>query len=120
MNIRKIVFTSVGSIAMVALTASNAIAADESQASLKKQAKVSEQAARTIALAKVGNGMIKSSELEKENGKLIWSFDIVKPKTRNITEVQVDARTGKIVSTQTESPADQLREAKTEKTSKNQ
>jgi uncharacterized membrane protein YkoI len=100
---------------MVALTASNAIAADESQVSLKKQAKVSEQAARTIALAKVGNGMVKSSELEKENGKLIWSFDIAKPKTRNITEVQVDARTGRIVSTQIETAADQAKEARATK-----
>ena len=57
---------------------------------------------------------------EKEKGKLIWSFDIAKSGTRDITEVQVDAKTGKIVSTQTEAPADQIRETKTEKASKNQ
>ncbi|MBV8485528.1 MAG: hypothetical protein JO077_21990 [Verrucomicrobia bacterium] len=51
---------------------------------------------------------------------MIWSFDIAKARTRNITEVQVDAKTGKIVSTQTETPADQIRETKTDKVSKNQ
>jgi uncharacterized membrane protein YkoI len=86
------------------------MAADQSQSALKKEAKVTEAQATKSALAKVPDGTIKSSELEKENGKLIWSFDIAKPKTRNITEVQVDAKTGKIVSIQTETPADQLRE----------
>ena len=39
---------------------------------------------------------------------------IAKPKTRNIIEVQVDAKTGKIVSTQTETPTEQRLEAKRE------
>jgi len=52
--------------------------------------------------------------LENERGKLIWSFDIAVPKSRNVTEVQVDARTGSIVSTQIETPADQAKEATAE------
>ena len=43
------------------------------------------------------NGTIKESELEKEHGKLIWSFDIATPGTTDITEVNVDAITGKVV-----------------------
>jgi len=86
-------------------------AAEQPRAALKAEAKVAEAEARNTALAKVPGGTIKSSELEKERGTLIWSFDIAVPKSRNITEVQVDAKTGKIVSTQIETPADQAKEA---------
>ena len=120
MNLRNVGLSSVAFVAVVAFTASISMAAEESQSALKKQATVTEAQARKSALTKVSKGTIKSSELEKENGKLIWSFDIAKSGTRNITEVQVDAKTGKIVSTQTETSADQIRETTTEKAGKNQ
>lgn len=82
---------------------------------LKAQARVSEHEAGETALAKVPGGTIKDGELEREHGKLIWSFDIAKPKTKSITEVQVDAVTGKIVSTKLESVKDQAREAKADR-----
>ena len=112
MYIRKIVLSLIGSVAVVAFMAITTNGAEESQAVLKKEAKVTEAQARSIALAKVVNGTVKSSELEKEHGKLIWSFDIATPKSQNITEVQVDAKTGKIVSTQIETPAKQAKEAR--------
>ena len=115
MNMRKIVLSLVGSATVVALTAAATNGAEESQAVLEKQAKVTEAQARSTALAKIVNGTVKSSELEKEHGKLIWSFDIATPKTQNITEVQVDAKTGKIVSTHIETPAKQAKEARSEK-----
>ena len=93
-------------------------AAEESQAALKAEATVTEEAAEQTALARVHGGKIKSSELEREHGKLIWSFDISKPKTRSITEIQVDAKTGKIVSAQTETPKQQAIEAIGEKKEK--
>jgi uncharacterized membrane protein YkoI len=114
MDMRKIVLSLVASVAAVAFMAASTNAAEESQAVLKKQTKVTEAQARSTALASVVNGTVKSSELEKENGKLIWSFDIATPKTQNITEVQVDAKTGKIVSTHLETPAKQAKEAKSE------
>jgi hypothetical protein len=73
-----------------------------------------EQAVR-IALAAVPGGRVKSAELESENGKLVWSFDITRRGTRGATEVQVDAVTGAIVSRKHESPADEAREAQSEK-----
>ncbi|MDQ6914008.1 MAG: PepSY domain-containing protein, partial [Verrucomicrobiota bacterium] len=79
-----------------------AVAAEESQAALKAQAKITQEEATKTALAKVPDGKIKSVEIEKENGKLIWSFDISMPTSKSITEVQVDAMTGDIVSTQAE------------------
>jgi uncharacterized membrane protein YkoI len=39
------------------------------------EAKMSKDAAEKTALTKA-NGTIKESDLEKEHGKLIWSFDV--------------------------------------------
>jgi uncharacterized membrane protein YkoI len=72
------------------------------QAKLTAEAKVSKDDAEKTALAKVPNGTIKESELEKEHGKLIWSFDVATPDTKDITEVNVDAITGDVVSTEKE------------------
>ena len=88
-----------------------ASAREESMAELKAQAKISEASARATALTKVPSGTIASAELEKEHGKLIWSFDINTPGTKNVTEIQVNAKTGKIVSTQVETPKKELKEA---------
>jgi uncharacterized membrane protein YkoI len=99
-------------------TAATLTAAEQSQAALKAEAKVTEIQARQTAMAKVPGGTVKSSELEKECGKVIWSFDIAMPKSRNITEVQVDAKTGKIISTQIETPADQAKEANADQKAK--
>ncbi|MDI1251761.1 PepSY domain-containing protein [Thermomonas sp.] len=85
-------------------------AAEASQASLLKQAKVTKEAATKTALAKVPGGTIKDSELENENGALVWSFDITLPKDRNIHEVQVNALTGMIASSVIETPKDQAKE----------
>lgn len=70
-------------------------------AKLAKQAKISMEKAREIAQVKEPNGKIEEAELEKENGKLVYSFDIRNEKG-TITEVQVDARTGKVVSVEEE------------------
>ena len=101
-------------LAFFAFCSSAAAASETSQADLKAQAKISEAAARSTALAKVHKGKISSAELEEEHGRLIWSFDIARPGTRNITEIQVDAKTGKIVSTQVETPGKEVKEAAAE------
>jgi uncharacterized membrane protein YkoI len=93
-------------------------AAEETQAALKAQAKITQTEAEKTALGKVPGGKIKAAELEKEHGHLIWSFDISMPTSKNITEVQVDAKTGKIVSTQVETPKDQAKEAAADKKEK--
>ena len=77
---------------------------------LESQAKISKAEAQRIALEKVPNGVIKEGELEKEKGLLIWSFDIATPGTKNITEVAVNAVTGKIVAVDVETPEDQAKE----------
>ena len=75
-----------------------------------KQAKVSKTDAEQTALAKVPNGTIKEAELEKEKGKLIWSFDVATPGTKDITEVNVDANTGDVVDIHKESPESEAKE----------
>jgi hypothetical protein len=93
---------------------STALVAEESQEALKAQAEVTQAQAEKIALGKVPHGNIESSDLEKENGKLVWSFDIVVPESKNITEVQVDAKTSEIVLVKIETPEQQAQEAKTD------
>ena len=95
--------------------ASTVWAEEQSQRGLKAEATVPELEARKTALARVPGGTIKSAELERERDKLIWSFDIAVPKSRNFTEVQVDAKSGKIVSTKIETPADQAKEARADR-----
>jgi uncharacterized membrane protein YkoI len=81
-------------------------------ARLEAQAKISRADAEKAALEKVPNGTIKEGELEKEKGKLIWSFDIATPGTKEITEVHVDARSGAVIDISKESAADQEKEMK--------
>ena len=80
------------------------------QAKLMAEAKVSKDDAEKTALAKVPNGMIKESELEKEKGKLQWSFDVATPDSKDITEVNVDALTGDVISVEKESAEGEAKE----------
>ena len=76
-----------------------------------EKATIERAAAEKIALARVPGGAIKEAELETEHGKLVWSFDIAQKSSPNVIEVQVDAKTGEIVSVETETPGDQAKEA---------
>ena len=85
------------------------------QPKLESQAKVSKGDAETTALARVPNGKVAQSELEKEHGKLVWSFDLASPGSPDITEVQVDAVTGEVVSVARETPEQQEAEMKADR-----
>jgi uncharacterized membrane protein YkoI len=54
------------------------------------------------ALARVPGGRITEAELE-EDGRLLYSFDIRVEGRSGVEEVQVDARTGEVVSIEHES-----------------
>jgi len=84
--------------------------ATENQAKLMAGAKISKETAQQTALAKVQNGTVKAAEIEKENGKLQWSFDVATPGTKDITEVNVDAMTGDVISVDKESAASEAKE----------
>src|SRR4051812_12470050 len=86
----------------------------ETQADLQREAKVSEADARATALKQVPNGVVKSSELEREHGKLIYSYDISVPGKSGIDEVNVNAIDGSVVAKSHESPKTEKKEAKQE------
>jgi uncharacterized membrane protein YkoI len=83
----------------------------DSQAALQKEAKISEATARATALKEVPNGTVKSSELERENGKLIYSYDITVPGKTGIDEVNINAIDGSVVAKQHETPKSEKKEA---------
>ena len=72
--------------------------------------------AKAIAL-KNASGKIESSELEKEGGKMIYSFDIRNAKG-TITEVNIDAYSGAVVAVEEENKKAEADEKKQEKMEK--
>ncbi len=74
-------------------------------------ATVSRSQAEATALAHVEGGSIKSGELETEDAKLIWSFDIAQPGTTDIREIAVEAKTGVILSNVAETAEAEAAEA---------
>jgi uncharacterized membrane protein YkoI len=83
------------------------------QARLASQAKITKEQAQERALKRFP-GTVESGELEKEHGKLVYSFDIRNAKG-TITEVQVSAITGRIVRIEHESKKQEADEKKKEK-----
>jgi uncharacterized membrane protein YkoI len=76
--------------------------------------RVSMQAARAKALAHAPHGRIRSAELETENGRLIYSFDIEMPGRNGIQEVQISAIDGRVVSVEHETADLERLEARAE------
>ena len=103
-----IVAASMLTAAILAL--STGCVSHRSQAELHAKAKVTQEQAEQIALRKAPGGTIKESTLEEEHGKIVWSFDIAVPGARDITEVQVDAVNGELVSVENESPGQEAKE----------
>lgn len=106
-------FLAIG--AFITVSSSSLLAAETSQAELQKQAKITERQAQKTALAEIPHGVIKSSELERAGGKLVWSFDIAAPNSAKNMDVQVDAMNGKFLSKKTESLSKKLAGTKTNK-----
>ena len=83
-------------------------------AKLKAEAKVSEADAIATAQKEVPDGKIESAEIEREGGKLIYSFDVKQPHKSGIEEVNVDALTGTVVKKEHESAKQEKAEMKKE------
>jgi uncharacterized membrane protein YkoI len=78
------------------------------------QAKVGKAAATETALARVPGAQVRSAEIEREHGRLVWSFDLAQAGKAGITEIQVSAITGKVVSEQHETDSHEAAEAAAE------
>ncbi len=66
-------------------------------ANLAKEAKISVDSARVIARTRLPKAYVQSEELERENGRLIYSFDMKTDGRAGIDEVNVNALNGSIV-----------------------
>lgn len=88
--------------------------ADESQDQneLAKEAKITKEQAQEVAL-KRAPGTVESGELEREHGKLVYSFDIRNSKG-TIDEVQVSAISGKVVRVEHENAKQEAEEKREE------
>jgi uncharacterized membrane protein YkoI len=87
----------------------------DNQAQLMSEAKVSKQDALATAQAQVPNGTVKEAELEREHGRLIWSFGFATPDTKDTTEVNINAIDGSLVNIEHESAESEANENKKEK-----
>ena len=79
--------------------------------SLASQARISKDSAQRLALGRVPGGKVESGELEREHGKLVYSFDIKVAGRSGIEEVQIDAVSGALVSSVHETPEMEAAEA---------
>jgi uncharacterized membrane protein YkoI len=84
----------------------------QEQARLQREAKITKEQAQETAL-KRAPGTIESSELEREHGKLVYSFDIRNARG-TIDEVQVSAITGKVLRVEHESKRQEAAEKRKE------
>jgi hypothetical protein len=94
------------------VVATTLFAADDPK--LVAEAKIKETEARATALAQVKNGTVKSEELEREHGHLIYSYDIEVPGKSGIDEVNVDAMTGTVIAKTHEGPKAERKETDAE------
>ena len=105
-------FSSCAMLLLLSCAALGTSPRDNKQSELRKEAKITMAEAQKTASAKEP-GKIKSKELEKENGKLIYSFDI---KTKSgIHEVNVDAISGDVIADTTEDAAAEAKEKQQDK-----
>ncbi|TMA26495.1 MAG: hypothetical protein E6J78_13705 [Deltaproteobacteria bacterium] len=86
---------------------------------LKAKAQVTCGQARKAALARVkAAGRVQDAELEEDQGKLVYSFDIRRKGASGVEEVQVDAQSGAVTSVKHESAKDEAAEAKIDQSGK--
>jgi uncharacterized membrane protein YkoI len=84
----------------------------QEQEKLAREARITKEQAQATAL-KRAPGKVEEAELEREHGRLVYSFDIRNSKG-TITEVQVSAITGKVVRVEHESKKQEADEKRKE------
>jgi hypothetical protein len=87
------------------------LATDNPPTSPNLHARITRAQAEKAALTRVPGGKVKSAKLAEESGQLIWSIDIITPLTKKIAAVQVDARSGKVLSKLAQAPGDRAEES---------
>jgi len=94
---------------LVGLSLATSLKAQESKESKSNDPRVLAGAAKVtmleavVAATKEAPGVVTNAELEREKGQLIYSFDILpSPRSQKITEVHIDALTGKVLAKEEE------------------
>src|SRR5689334_19482299 len=75
-------------------------------APLLAQSFITRNQAAAVALETAHHGSIIVGDLERHEGRLVWSFDISIPGSRNVKVVEVDAYSGAVVTNTVEPPTD--------------
>ena len=72
------------------------------------QSRISREQAETAALSLVRGGSIVTAALERDwdTNRVVWSFDVSIPGSRNLQSIEVDPQTGAVVSNTLEGPED--------------
>jgi hypothetical protein len=83
----------------------------QERAGLLAQATVTPDSARAIARRTIPGATIRSAEIENEDHKLIYSFDMKLPGKSGIEEVNIDALTGAVVGREHEDARSEAAEA---------
>ncbi len=94
----------------VAGAAQRPVTVKEERPGLLARATLPADSARRLALRRVPGGVIAGAEIEMERKHLIYSFDMKVAGKPGITEVQVDAKTGKVLGVEHEDAAAEVRE----------
>ncbi len=105
-----------GSLAMARSTRGQEQGEAANEAKLARQAKITKERAQEVALRRAP-GTVEDAELEREHGKLVYSFDIRNAKG-TIDEVQVSAITGRVVRVEHETKKQEEAEKRKEKKEK--
>ena len=69
----------------------------ETKATLRSEAKIKEKDARKTALAEVPNGKVTKHDIAREDGKVVYTYDIRAQGKTGYEAVQVDAVSGQVV-----------------------
>jgi uncharacterized membrane protein YkoI len=91
-------FASDGAMAPVALR--------EERPGLLARARITEAEARSLALARVPAGRVVDAELEEEDGRLVYSYDLEVDGLPGRMDVEIDAMTGEVLGVEHEDEED--------------
>lgn len=103
---------NLGLLAILACNKHSGATTKAETAVLSDSARIDSATARRTALRKVPGGKIVKQELEEEEGRLVYSFDIKKGTATGIEEVRVDARDGSVVAVEHEDAAKEAAEGR--------
>ncbi len=122
MRATRLIFPAVAALLLAGAGSARAQAAlpklKEEKPGLAARAHISADSATHMAQHAVRGGRVAAREIEEENGRLIYSFDMKVFGKSGIEEVNVDAMTGAMVGVEHESAASEAKETRADAAAK--